>query len=49
MGGLGQKEAWGLGVSAGSDRLASSIVVTRTRTIGREAVRPNSPPKSIDG
>lgn len=46
-GGGGQKEAWGMGVSAGSDRLASSMAVTWTRTIGREAVRPNTPQKAL--
>lgn len=38
-----KKETWGRGVSAGSDRLASSMAVTRTRTIGREAVSANTP------
>lgn len=45
-----KKEAWGRGVSAGSDRLASSMAVTRTRTIGREAVRANTAQKArVDG
>lgn len=42
----GAKDAWGRGVSVGSDRLVSNMVMTQTRTIGRVAVRPNIPQKA---
>lgn len=35
--------------SVGNDRLASSMVMTRTSKIGREAVRLNTPPNALCG
>lgn len=35
------------GSSAGNDRLASNMVMTRTSKIGREAVRLNTPLKAL--